>query len=95
MLAAELIGAVIVRTFRSWNMRNCLRRLKLKPCGPRNGLIIGPRSSGGVRSAALFAQMPNLVTKRAGGHASRASRESPGCEASRGILAAGSMRAAA
>eukprot|EP00969_Alexandrium_andersonii_P167934 7424602-Alexandrium_andersonii.AAC.1 len=42
--------------------------------GPRNGLKIRPRSSGGVSSAPCSAQMPNVPTKRAGGHTGGASR---------------------
>eukprot|EP00969_Alexandrium_andersonii_P070666 3118874-Alexandrium_andersonii.AAC.1 len=41
-------------------MRTCLGRSKVEPRGPRNGLSIYPRSSGGVCSAPLFAQMPLL-----------------------------------
>eukprot|EP00969_Alexandrium_andersonii_P173010 7647452-Alexandrium_andersonii.AAC.1 len=35
------------RAVRSWRMRDCLRPLKLELHGPRRGLNIGPRSSGG------------------------------------------------
>eukprot|EP00969_Alexandrium_andersonii_P011413 496387-Alexandrium_andersonii.AAC.1 len=48
-------------------MRNCLRRSKLELRGPTNGLKIDPRSSGGVRSASVFAQMPNPPKGRACG----------------------------
>eukprot|EP00969_Alexandrium_andersonii_P356211 15446096-Alexandrium_andersonii.AAC.1 len=47
-------------------MRNCLGRSKLELSGPRNGLSIDLRSFGGVNSMPLFAQTPNLATKRAG-----------------------------
>eukprot|EP00969_Alexandrium_andersonii_P066594 2936005-Alexandrium_andersonii.AAC.1 len=45
--------------------RKCLRHAKLDLRGPGNGLKIGTRSSGGVRSVLLVAQIPNLPTKRA------------------------------
>eukprot|EP00969_Alexandrium_andersonii_P352610 15438051-Alexandrium_andersonii.AAC.1 len=54
-------------------MQNRFRRSDLEPRGPKDGLKSGPRSSRGVRSAPLLAQIPNLPTKRAGraGGASR------------------------
>eukprot|EP00969_Alexandrium_andersonii_P166810 7371084-Alexandrium_andersonii.AAC.1 len=59
-------------------MRLCLRSSKLELRGPRNGLNIAPRSAGGVHSASLLAQMPNLATKRASGNAGGASRGGSG-----------------
>eukprot|EP00969_Alexandrium_andersonii_P114942 5083228-Alexandrium_andersonii.AAC.1 len=52
-------------------MRNCS---KLELRGPRTGLKVDPRSSGGMHSAPLLVQTPNPPTKRAGGRASGASR---------------------
>eukprot|EP00969_Alexandrium_andersonii_P080030 3527671-Alexandrium_andersonii.AAC.1 len=45
------------------NMQNSFRRSSLEPSGPRKGLEIAPPSSRGVRSAAFFAEIPNLLTK--------------------------------
>eukprot|EP00969_Alexandrium_andersonii_P220465 9737953-Alexandrium_andersonii.AAC.1 len=39
------------------------RRSSLDLRGPRNGLEMGPRSSRGVRSVPLLAQIPNLPAK--------------------------------
>eukprot|EP00969_Alexandrium_andersonii_P341397 15091049-Alexandrium_andersonii.AAC.1 len=50
-------------------MQNRLRSSKLELSGSRNDLKTCPRGSRGVRSSPLFAQMPNLPTKRAGGRA--------------------------
>eukprot|EP00969_Alexandrium_andersonii_P168966 7467935-Alexandrium_andersonii.AAC.1 len=58
-------------------MQNCLRRSTLELRGPRHFIEIGPRSSRDMRFAPLFAQMPNLPTKRAGGRAGGASRGGP------------------
>eukprot|EP00969_Alexandrium_andersonii_P015591 682095-Alexandrium_andersonii.AAC.1 len=55
-----------------------LRRSKFELSRPRSSLKFGPRSSGGVRSVPLFAQLPNLVTKRVGGHGGGASRRGGG-----------------
>eukprot|EP00969_Alexandrium_andersonii_P262742 11614543-Alexandrium_andersonii.AAC.1 len=41
-------------------MRNCARHSKLEPHGRRNRLRIDIQSSEMVRSATLFAQVPNL-----------------------------------
>eukprot|EP00969_Alexandrium_andersonii_P055361 2439092-Alexandrium_andersonii.AAC.1 len=58
-----------------WPLRRLLRcqlgspipeHATLELRGPRNGFKTGPSSSGGVRSAAYFAQVPNLPTRRAG-----------------------------
>eukprot|EP00969_Alexandrium_andersonii_P070237 3099934-Alexandrium_andersonii.AAC.1 len=59
-------------------MRNCLRRSKLELRGPRNGPKIAFQSSGRVRSVRCFVQMPNPLTKRAGGRAGGASRGESG-----------------
>eukprot|EP00969_Alexandrium_andersonii_P256455 11337010-Alexandrium_andersonii.AAC.1 len=45
------------------NMQNRLRRSDPELRGPRNGLNIGPPSSRGVRSVALFAHSPNPPTE--------------------------------
>eukprot|EP00969_Alexandrium_andersonii_P283125 12516613-Alexandrium_andersonii.AAC.1 len=58
-------------------MRNRVKRSKHELRGPRKSLDIGPPNSRGVRSAPFFAQMPNPVTKRAGGRAGGASRGGP------------------
>eukprot|EP00969_Alexandrium_andersonii_P250794 11084439-Alexandrium_andersonii.AAC.1 len=55
------------RALRPRNMRHNLRRSKFEVCGPKKSLKIDPGSPRGVRSAPLFAQRPNLPTKRAGG----------------------------
>eukprot|EP00969_Alexandrium_andersonii_P063040 2776516-Alexandrium_andersonii.AAC.1 len=44
-------------------MQNRLTNSNLELRGPRTGLEIGSRSSRKVRSAAFFAQVPNLLTK--------------------------------
>eukprot|EP00969_Alexandrium_andersonii_P147785 6534063-Alexandrium_andersonii.AAC.1 len=44
-------------------LQNRFRRSKFELRGPRNDLEIGPRSSRWVRSAQLFAQIPNPPTK--------------------------------
>eukprot|EP00969_Alexandrium_andersonii_P049660 2179658-Alexandrium_andersonii.AAC.1 len=62
------------RAIRSKSMRNRLWHSTLELRGPRNDLRIDPRSSGGERSAPLFALMPNLVTDGAGGRTGGASR---------------------
>eukprot|EP00969_Alexandrium_andersonii_P311283 13754900-Alexandrium_andersonii.AAC.1 len=59
-------------------MRHCLRRSQLELRGPRNGLRVALRSSGGMRSALLLRQTPNLPTKPAGGCAVGAFRTGPG-----------------
>eukprot|EP00969_Alexandrium_andersonii_P054440 2396356-Alexandrium_andersonii.AAC.1 len=46
-----------------WNTQNRNTRSNLELRGPRSGLEMGPRSSRGVRSAQLFADIPNLPTK--------------------------------
>eukprot|EP00969_Alexandrium_andersonii_P307673 13600583-Alexandrium_andersonii.AAC.1 len=43
--------------------QNRFRRSNLELRGPNNGLRIGARSSGGVRSAPFCALIPNLPTK--------------------------------
>eukprot|EP00969_Alexandrium_andersonii_P048051 2109220-Alexandrium_andersonii.AAC.1 len=50
-------------------MRSCLRCSKPELLGPRSGLKCCLRSSRGVCSEPFFAQMPNVPTKWAGGHA--------------------------
>eukprot|EP00969_Alexandrium_andersonii_P148372 6558620-Alexandrium_andersonii.AAC.1 len=44
-------------------MQTRFRRSELELRGPRNGLGIGPRSSRGVHSEQLFAQIRNLPTR--------------------------------
>eukprot|EP00969_Alexandrium_andersonii_P261128 11544094-Alexandrium_andersonii.AAC.1 len=46
-------------------MQTCFRRSELEQRGPGKDLKFGPRSSRGVRSAPLFAQIPNLPMKAA------------------------------
>eukprot|EP00969_Alexandrium_andersonii_P169356 7486506-Alexandrium_andersonii.AAC.1 len=46
-------------------MPNCVVRSELELRGPNKGLEIGLRSSRGVRSAQVFALIPNLTTKGA------------------------------
>eukprot|EP00969_Alexandrium_andersonii_P085037 3750753-Alexandrium_andersonii.AAC.1 len=55
-------------------------RSKLELRSPRNDHGIARRSSGGVRSAPLFAQIPNLPMRRAGRRAGGASRGFEGAE---------------
>eukprot|EP00969_Alexandrium_andersonii_P261978 11582098-Alexandrium_andersonii.AAC.1 len=45
------------------NMHNRIMRSDLELRGPRKGLRIGPRSSRGVRSAPVLAQIPNPLAK--------------------------------
>eukprot|EP00969_Alexandrium_andersonii_P202273 8937676-Alexandrium_andersonii.AAC.1 len=69
-------------------MRNYRRRSQLQPRGPRNGLIMAPRRSGGVRSAPLFALMQIPPTTRAVGRVGDVSQEGPGGQspAPRGLM---------
>eukprot|EP00969_Alexandrium_andersonii_P091554 4041054-Alexandrium_andersonii.AAC.1 len=67
-------------------MRNCLRGSKLELRGSRNDLKISSRSSRGVDSALLFAQIPNLPARKAGGRAGGASRGGLGGGALQGRL---------
>eukprot|EP00969_Alexandrium_andersonii_P070333 3104255-Alexandrium_andersonii.AAC.1 len=55
-------------------MQNRFGRSELELRELRNSLEIGPRSSRGVRSAPLFAQMPNPPLVQASGRAGGASR---------------------
>eukprot|EP00969_Alexandrium_andersonii_P369965 15476265-Alexandrium_andersonii.AAC.1 len=61
-------------------MRKWLRHSKPDLRGPRSGLELGPDSSGGVRFAALFAQMPNLPTEQRAGAPEALLRGVPGAE---------------
>eukprot|EP00969_Alexandrium_andersonii_P347918 15383603-Alexandrium_andersonii.AAC.1 len=45
-------------------MQNCSRRSNLELRRPRSGLKVAPRSSRGVRSAHVFAQIPNPEAAR-------------------------------
>eukprot|EP00969_Alexandrium_andersonii_P246043 10872864-Alexandrium_andersonii.AAC.1 len=51
-----------------------LRCSELELRGPKDSLFFCPRSSRGVRSALLLAQMPNLLAEWAGWRAGGASR---------------------
>eukprot|EP00969_Alexandrium_andersonii_P331217 14639158-Alexandrium_andersonii.AAC.1 len=60
------------------NAKMAFTRSNLELRGPKNGPNMGPRSSGGVRSAPFLTQIPNPPTKGAGGRARGASRGRPG-----------------
>eukprot|EP00969_Alexandrium_andersonii_P179247 7924258-Alexandrium_andersonii.AAC.1 len=47
------------------NTHNCFKCSEVELRGPMNGLNMGPRSSRGMRSAPLFAPIPNLTMKGA------------------------------